>query len=154
MANLFPEVVMEQWTEVGEAVAEDSGVDAVFGRGWRFDYTVGEFILTPTGKVVMADGQEAWVEWCRKAMQTDRYRYLIYSRSYGHDLELLIGKGQGQQMLESDIERMVTEALSVDPRTAAVGPFAFQWGEDHCSFTCKITSTRNEEETLEGRVSA
>lgn len=153
MANLFPEDFrVDGMAAMGED-EPDSSADIAFGRSWRFDYTSGEFVVTPTGKIAEAEGQEAWVEWCRKAIQTARYRYLIYSRSYGHDLELLIGKGRDKQMQESDMERMVTEALSIDPRTAAVGPFAFEWGEDYCSFSCKITSTRNEEEVLEGRVS-
>ncbi len=150
MANIFPEDVEDDWTESG---GEDSTVEEVtFGRSWRFDFDVGDFVMTPTRKVAAADETAAWMMWCEKAIRTPRYRHLIYSREHGEEFDDLIGKGYSRAIQESEIQRMVTETLTVDPRTASVGNFTFEWRDDACYFACRITNVRDEEAVLEGSV--
>lgn len=150
MANLFPEDVEADWTE---DEAEDSTAEEVtFGRSWRFDFDVGDFVMTPTRKVAVADETAAWVMWCEKAIRTPRYRHLIYSREHGEELDDLIGRGYSRAVQESEIQRIVIETLMVDPRTASVGDFTFSWREDACYFTCRISNVRDEEALLEGSV--
>lgn len=151
MANLFPDEVTDDWTET-ESSENSASEEVAFGRSWRFDFDVGDFVMTPTRKVAVADETAAWVMWCQKAIRTPRYRHLIYSRGHGEELEDLIGKGYSRAVLESEIQRMVTEALMVDPRTASVGDYTFSWREDACYFTCRISNVREEEAVLEGSV--
>lgn len=149
--NLFPEAAEEDWGS-GDQV-DDSSVDQVqFGRSWFFDWDTRQFVMTPTKKVAKTDDTDAWVVWCQKAVRTARYRHIAYSQDYGSEFEDLIGKGYSQAFVESEIQRMVTEALMVDPRTADVGQFSFKWDGEACSFSCRITNVRDEEETLEGSV--
>ncbi|MGG1879981.1 DUF2634 domain-containing protein [Paenibacillus cisolokensis] len=151
MANLFPETEDMIWEDAGEL---DTNEDrrAVFGRSWRFDYEAGEFVMTPTRKLAVSDEKEAWVTWCEKTIRTPRYRHLIYSRDYGSELEDLIGKGHGRPLLESEIRRMVTEALMADARTESVDQFQFEWEGEACRFSCRITSVRDETELIESVV--
>ncbi len=150
MANLFPVSDDVSWTDVTEPeVLEQS--NAVFGRSWRFDFEAGEFVMSPTRKMMTADDKEAWVLWCLKAIRTPRYRHVIYSRDFGSELEDLIGSGS-RALQESEIRRMVTEALLADARTQSVDPFAFDWEGETCRFSCRITSIRDEEALLEGSV--
>jgi hypothetical protein len=145
MPNLFPEAenpVTEQ-PQVTEAQVS-------FGRSWKFDFDKGEFVLTPTGKVAEAEGVQAWLEWCRKAIRTERYRYMIYSRNYGHEFEDLIARHLSREANESEIIRIVNETLMVDPRTAGVGNFTFQWEGDQCFFTCEVTNVLGQTGTIEG----
>lgn len=150
VANIFPEDVEEEWTEV--QTEKSSTEEITFGRSWRFDFDVGDFVMTPTRKVAAADETAAWVMWCQKAIRTPRYRHLIYSREHGEEFDDLIGKGYSRAVQESEIKRMVTEALMVDPRTAGVGDFTFLWQDDGCFFTCRITNVRDEEAMLERSV--
>ncbi|MDG0792767.1 DUF2634 domain-containing protein [Cohnella ginsengisoli] len=113
----------------------------------------GEFVLTPTGKIAEASADaEAWLEWCRKALATERYRHLVYSRLYGQEFESLIGLGLSRAAVESEIARIASETLLADPRTARVGGFVFTWQGDACSFACSVTSVRDEAGTIEGSV--
>lgn len=145
MANLFPiEPVVEE-----QAIEAETGF---FGRSWAFDFEAGEFALTPTGKVAETRDTDAWVQWCRKALQTERYRHVVYSRDYGQEFADLIGLGLTRSAMESEIARIATETLSVDPRTAAVGPFVFEWEGDVCRFECRIANRRDEETTIQGSV--
>jgi len=145
--NLFPEEVVQ-----AADVSVEIDADVSFGRSWRFDYDAGEFMLTPTGKVAHADARDAWVEWCQKAMHTERYHYLAYTRSHGHEFDDLIGSKLSRPALESEIQRMVIEALLVNPRTASVGSFQFTWESDRCIFQCEVTSVRDETGSISGSV--
>ncbi|MEK4356221.1 DUF2634 domain-containing protein [Paenibacillus sp. FSL M7-1455] len=150
MANLFPATEDMVWEDATEpATYEGSG--AVFGRSWKFDFDAGEFVMSPTRKMAVADEKEAWVLWCEKAIRTPRYRHLIYSRDYGSELEELIGSGN-RAIQESEIRRMVSETLLADARTQNVDQFVFEWEGESCRFTCRITNIREEEAVLEGSV--
>ncbi|WP_339322305.1 DUF2634 domain-containing protein [Paenibacillus sp. FSL W8-0194] len=150
MANLFPATEDMVWEDATEPETYE-GSGAVFGRSWKFDFDAGEFVMSPTRKMAVADEKEAWVLWCEKAIRTPRYRHLIYSRDYGSELEELIGSGN-RAIQESEIRRMVSETLLADARTQNVDQFVFEWEGESCRFTCRITNIRDEEAVLEGSV--
>lgn len=146
MPNLFPTVS----TEPSPEITDQSARDVKFGRSWKFDFDAGEFVLTPTGKVVESEGTDSWLEWCKKAISTARYRYLVYSREYGQEFEDLIARHLTKTANESEIKRIVTEALMVNPRTASVSNFTFDWRGDQAFFSCEITNVRGETRTISG----
>jgi len=146
MPNLFP-------TESNAtALPETKTTRVTFGKSWRFDFQKGEFVLTPTGKVFESTDEDAWLEWCQKAVLTERYRYLIYSRKYGQEFEDLFRRNLNRAGNESEIKRIVTETLKVDPRTASVDNFGFTWDGEQCFFTCTVTSARGTTKALNGKV--
>jgi hypothetical protein len=148
MPNLFP---TEQVTAVPE-LPEDQISQVKFGRSWRFDFDTGDFVLTPAGSVQETVGVDAWLEWCKKALMTARYRYLVYGRNYGQEFDELISRHLSRAGNESEIKRIVTECLMVDPRTAAVENFTFQWENDYCYFTCDVLNVLDEVGTVTGSV--
>jgi len=144
MPNLFP-ITYDQGKRNANTATERQ-----FGRSWRFDFDAGEFVITSTGKVAEAEGVDAWLEWCKKATRTERYKYLIYSRNYGQEFDDLIARHLPRAANESEIVRIVTETLLVDPRTAGVGNFTFRWEGDRCFFTCEVKNVRGQTGTVEG----
>lgn len=146
MPNLYPTEDVAAAPETAEA----STSQVQFGRSWKFDFDAGEFVMSPTGKVQETEDVDAWLEWCRKALMTQRYRYPIYSRNYGQEFEELIGRGLTREAIESEIKRMTTECLMVDPRTASVQNFTFHWEGDQCFFTCEVSNVRGETRALSG----
>lgn len=147
MPNLFPTENTDPVMELPEAQASQ----VKFGQSWRFDFDAGEFVTGPTGKIVETLGIDAWVEWCKKALRTARYRYPIYSRNYGAEFEDLIGRGLAKDATESEIKRMATEALMVDQRTNSVGDFTFNWRDDAVYFTCTVTTAQGEQAQVSGQ---
>jgi len=143
MANLFPES-----TGTSEFKVQDTAVK--FGRSWRYNFEKGEFELSLTRKVTEINDVDAWVEWCKKALATQRYRYMAYSRNHGHEFEDLISRNLSRQGNESEIKRIVTETLMVDPRTAVVENFTFDWDGDAVYYICEIVNIRDEKRTLPG----
>lgn len=151
MPDLFP-----QDTETNATApaleAQESAQEIQFGRSWKFDYERGDFVIGPGGRVAEADGKEAWVEWCKKAILTARYRHPVYSRSYGQEFDDLVGRHLSREGNESEIKRIVTETLMLDPRTVRVENFNFQWQGDEVYFSCDIVSVRDETATIAGSV--
>jgi len=131
MPNLYPafdmpELVEQQQTEPAPK----------YGKSWLFDFKKGDFVLDGAGRVVEADGHTAWVQWCVKAVMTERFSCLAYSGDYGVEIDEAL-KQPTRAAVETEVERTITEALLADPRTYAVRDFSFEWrGEElYVSFT-------------------
>lgn len=107
-------------------------------RTIKFDRTKGDFILTSTGQIAESNDQEAYINWCYKICQTERFTCLAYPNSIGVEAESA-QKEQSEKAIESAIERTITEALLVHPRTEYVRGFIFSWNGDtlYCSCTVK-----------------
>jgi len=149
MANLFP---TEETTATPETTEAQTARQVQFPKSWKFDFDTGEFIITPTGKVTETKDVDAWLEWCQKALQTARYRYLVYSRNYGQEFDDLISRHLTRTGNESEIKRIATECLMVDPRTAEVKNFTFEWISDAVYFTCEVLNVRDESGVISGNV--
>ncbi len=76
-------------------------------RTWKLDFDKGKV----TG---MTGGLDAIKQTVFCILQTDRFRYLIHSFNYGQEFNSLIGLSP--TFVESEINRMVQEALMQDDR--------------------------------------
>lgn len=145
MANLLPDTSPEVTT-----IQTSTAQDLPYLKTWRFDFESGDFVST--SKNSMVSGVASYAEWAKTALSVQRYRYIIHSRSYGQEYEDLIGRDLTQEAIESEIERMTKECLMINPRTAQVGDFSFEWQEDSVYFTCTATTTLGEQVPLNGEV--
>jgi hypothetical protein len=142
--ELFPsaEVVdNEELTVVEEEISK---------KTWAFDFQKGEFVLSPDGKVKKCDRIEAYRQWCYKALATPRFRHLAYSTDYGHEFDDLIRRNLTREANESEIQRIVTETLMVNPHTVSVEDFSFRWEEDTCYYSCTAYTDFGEDTLIEG----
>ncbi|OTO13789.1 hypothetical protein A5882_002211 [Enterococcus sp. 4E1_DIV0656] len=64
------------------------------------------------------DDLEAMRQAVEKVLQTERFTWPIYTDNYGIELRTLIG--EDMDLVMAEIERLVTEALSVDERIIEV----------------------------------
>ncbi|WP_338552888.1 DUF2634 domain-containing protein [Paenibacillus sp. KS-LC4] len=69
----------------------------------------------------MTDGLSAIKQAVFKILQTERYRFFIYSFDYGSELDLL--NESSHLYVRSELKRRVTEALLADDRIAEVTDF-------------------------------
>jgi hypothetical protein len=153
MPNLFP--IASGNSPQAQTTAGSGGMSGgkvKFGRSWRFDYEKGDFVLTPTGKIPTCTGVDAWLEWCKKTLRTERYTYVAYSRNHGQQFEELIPRHLSRRANESEIVRMTREALKTDPRTNQVAAFSFAWEGERCTFQCEVTNVRGQTFTIDGSV--
>src|SRR5690606_18403676 len=77
----------------------------------------------------MIDELEAIKQAVFLILQTERYRYLIYSDDYGSELEGLIGRDP--LFVQSEIKRRIREALMQDDRIEDVTNFRLQFNGDN-----------------------
>jgi hypothetical protein len=70
------------------------------------------------------DNQEAIKQTVLKILNTERYAYTIYSSQYGSEFERLLGKDY--DFIVSDLERTISEALSVDERILGISNFSVE----------------------------
>lgn len=81
------------------------------------------------GRIIgMIDELEAVKQAVFLILQTERYRYLIYSADYGSELEGLIGRDP--LFTQSEIKRRIREALMQDDRIEDVTNFRLQFNGD------------------------
>ena len=104
----------------------------------RFDFVTGDFLRDGAGRMIIADGKDAWIQWCIKTVHTERLACMAYSSDIGTEMEDAL-RHSDVAAVESAVERTITEALMTNPRTEYLRGFVFAWSADalHCSFTVK-----------------
>lgn len=124
--------------EVPGFLEEDTEYDTQYRRTVKWDVEKGDFVRDGANRVQECSGEEGFMAWCYKAAVTERYTCLAYPDEIGTEMEEAMDDGE-EGIVESQVERAVTEALEVNPRTEWVGDFKFTWDGDamHCTFYVK-----------------
>lgn len=81
-------------------------------------------------------GREAMVQAIALILQTERFYHLIYSWRYGAELRRL--RGRSREVLESELRRVIREALLADSRITDVTGFEVSYPSRrsaHAKFT-------------------
>ena len=91
---------------------------------YRLDLNRGRII----GRV---DGIEAVKQFIMKALITPRFRCIIYDNQYGSELkETVIAKDASREYVETEIPRLVKDALFIDSRILDIYDFTFSFEDD------------------------
>lgn len=99
----------------------------------------------------MIDGLEAVKQAVFKILNTERFRYFIYSSDYGSELFGLIG--EHPLYVESELERRIQEALMQDDRIDSVDDVQVQFESDRAIVRFVVHSSFGDF-TVEQEVSA
>lgn len=84
------------------------------------------------------DEREAVKQAIMLILNTERYKFLIYSWNYGVELEELVGTHP--DIVEDEVERLISEALLQDDRITAVYDFEFSRNRDTLLVNFKVDS--------------
>lgn len=117
---------------------EEPEYEDVYRPSVAWDDALGDFVRSSSHKMVACDGVDAYKTWCVKMAATERYTRLAYPDELGVEIESAV-KEDGDGAVESALERTITEALLVNPRTEYVRGFTFDRSGDtlQCSFIVK-----------------
>ena len=97
------------------------------------------------GRIInQIDGQDAMIQAISKILETERSVYPIYSEDYGHDLDELIGKSD--DYVETEIERVLEEALTEDDRITGVTVDDITVDGDKATVTATVSTIYGEVE--------
>lgn len=106
-------------------------------RTYRVDWAAGRV----RGKL---EGREAMAQAIRKLLSTERFSYLIYSWNYGTQWANLMGEDRA--VAESELKRILWEALKQDPRITGLSQVSISWADRR---SCAVSL---EAETIFGTV--
>ncbi|MFY2158058.1 DUF2634 domain-containing protein [Cytobacillus firmus] len=114
-----------------EALAEEESSTPLPSKTWALDFENGKIGST-------IDGDKALRQFIIKAIKTERSRYVIYSDDYGCELTELVGGDYTPALLDAEIPRMVTEALSYDDRIDEVIEITYRRDGDKLFINARV----------------
>jgi hypothetical protein len=122
VSSLYPDIPVS-------AVLGSGTQQITYGKELVFDFSNGEFIMID-GAPKVVEGIEALKVWIEKTIRTTRYRFPVYTFQYGCELENIIGLDIPSPVLESEVQRIIREALIYDNRIKDAVEFHFERGGD------------------------
>lgn len=105
--------ILPTFNEIEIEVAESRKVELPVYKEIAWDFKENKPIIVD-GNFKVVEKNEALKTWIYKAIKTERFRYGIYSWDYGSEIESLINKGFTKDLIKSEVERFITEALSTN----------------------------------------
>lgn len=91
---------------------------------YAWDFERDCFLYDVNGRHLLLTGNPALKVWIYKALKTERFEYLAYSWQYGIELKPFIGKVMGVQERYSELRRVITECLMVNPYIRSIDSFS------------------------------
>ena len=105
---------------------------------YRLDLEKGRII----GRV---DGMEAVNQYIRKALISPRFRCLIYDNQYGSELkESIIASDVSSEYVETEIARIIKDALLIDSRVLDVYDFSMELMDERAIIRFKAATVFGE----------
>lgn len=101
-------------------------------REYEIDFSTGQL----TGRIV--EGLEAIKVWVWCCLQTERYRYPIYSWQYGGEYEQYFGEAVQDDWLQGDCKTETEEALKVNPWITGITDFEASMEGSHLHLSFKL----------------
>lgn len=95
---MFPFDLDDDETEVDENEEKEP-------KDYEVDFKTGKL----TGRIIT--GLDAIKQWIKLTLGIDRYYYTQFSWNHGSELNTLIGKNVSAEYVESEVKRMLEEAL-------------------------------------------
>lgn len=95
-----------------EAIENESNELSIYKEiAWDFENNKPILI---DGNFKVVENNEALKVWIYKALKTERFRYVMYSWDYGCEMESIINKGFTKELIKSEVERLIKEALLIN----------------------------------------
>ena len=106
------------------AMRDAATSDLPLFQEYAWDFARDCFLYEVNGRHILLSGNPALEVWIYKALKTERFEYLAYSWQYGIELKPFIGKVMGVQERYSELRRVITECLMVNPYIRSIDSFS------------------------------
>ena len=110
---------------IGAQITTDSENDLPLFQEPAWDFNTDAFLYDGNGKHIYLTGNDALKVWIYKALKTERFSYLAYSWQFGIELYPFINKVMSVQERYSELKRVITECLMVNPYIASIDDISF-----------------------------
>ena len=137
MADLFP------FFGDGVEAQEETELPLYEEVAWDFENNVPRL---KDGSFYIVTGNEAIKTWCYKALMTERYRYIIYSRDFGNELEEMIGESFTPNLTKAESIRYIEECLLINPYIQGVSNVEVSFDSGRLTISGKLRTVYGEME--------
>jgi hypothetical protein len=122
-----------------ESDVEDisTSTDLSIPKEWAWDFEINDFLFK-NNKPYLVEGLEAVKIWAYKALMTERFKHEFYSWEYGSEISSLIGSGFTRAAVDSEVPRLVWEALQPNPYITSVNDFNINFDGESLSIELTI----------------
>ncbi len=106
-------------------------------REYAYDFDNNKLLRDAAGNTYLVEGNEAIKIWIFKALHTQRYKYLAYSRDFGNECGSLTGQPKNK-ITFSELRRFIIESLMANPYITELKDFDFSRTPESVivTFTC------------------
>jgi len=105
-------------------------------RTYRLDFERGRIFSSGS-----SDGIDAVNQFIKKVLLTPRFRCLIYDNQYGSEIkQTVVASDVSSEFVETEIPRLVTDALLTDSRILDVYGFDFAFKNDEVRIKFKANT--------------
>ena len=116
----------EDFPFIGAAITPDPAEDLPTFAQPAWNFATDKFIYDGNGNHKIVYENEAIKVWCYKALKTERFSYMAYSWRYGIELYPFIGNVMSVQERYSELKRVITECLMVNPYIVSIDAIEFE----------------------------
>ena len=109
---------------------------------YEIDFETGKL----TGRIIT--GLPAIKQWVMIVLGTDKYYYTQYSWDHGCELRDLIGKGFKQDYIESEVKRIITDALSMSKDIKGISNLVVSYEGDTLTAAFTLDTIYGSEEVM------
>jgi hypothetical protein len=109
---------------------------------YEIDFETGKL----TGRIIT--GLPAIKQWVMLVLGTDKYYYTQYSWDHGCELRDLIGKGFKQDYIESEVKRIITDALSMSKDIKGISNLEVSYEGDTLTAAFTLDTIYGSEEVM------
>lgn len=106
--------------------------------------------LGEDGLPYLVEKNEALQIWIYKALSTERFRYVAYDADYGSETDTLIGKNYNTDITNSELKRMIVEALMCNPYIEELSNWEFESERNQIRVSFDVTTIYGTERMEKG----
>lgn len=107
--SIFPDIAL---TAVPASAREITELPLF--QEYAYNFEANELKLR-NGATYLVNENDALQIWVYKALYTNRYRYIAYTRDFGVEFWSMVGSSNSSDIVKSELQRYIIEALMVNP---------------------------------------
>jgi predicted NUDIX family phosphoesterase len=107
---------------------------------YEIDFTTGKL----TGRII--SGLDAVIQWIRLALGTEKYYFNQFSWDYGCELQSLIGRDYSEEIIDSEVDRMIRDTLSANEDIEGISDMDITYDNDKIQAVFTVNTVYGSEE--------
>lgn len=123
---------------------EESGEALPLFAEFAYDFE-NNCLLLENGHPYLVERNEALKIWIYKALVTERFRYTAYDTDFGSEMDTLVGRNYNTDITNSELKRMIIEALMCNPYIEELGNWSFTPGRSGVRVQFDVTTIYGKE---------